>query len=74
MHLFKLSDYKISGRQVRKTVGLSDIRYQTQTTGLSDIRYKKTTDCRALVACEVAEPDNRARKQSRVAESGSRVG
>jgi hypothetical protein len=36
-----LSEYRILGRQVRKTIGLSDIGYQTQTIRISDIRYKK---------------------------------
>jgi hypothetical protein len=31
--LGKLSDYRISDRQIRKTIGLSDIRYETQTIG-----------------------------------------
>jgi hypothetical protein len=74
MHLFKLSDYKYQAPKLGK---LSD--YQISDTQLKLLDYrisdiKKTTDCRALVACEVAEPDNRARKQSRVAELGSRVG
>jgi hypothetical protein len=33
----ELLEYQILGRQVRKTIGLSDIRYQTQMIRLSDI-------------------------------------
>jgi hypothetical protein len=45
-----LSEYRKFGHQVRKTIGLSDIRYQTQTIRLSNFGYiKKTVDCPALV-------------------------
>jgi hypothetical protein len=37
----ELSEYRILDQQVRKTIRLSDIGYQTQTIGLSDMDIKK---------------------------------
>jgi hypothetical protein len=40
-HIFLTIGILNIGRQIRKTIGLSDIKYQTQTIGLMDIGYKK---------------------------------
>ncbi len=40
-HIFFTIGILNIGRQIRKTIGLSDIKYKTQTIGLLDIGYKK---------------------------------
>ena len=36
---FELSDYRLSDRRIRKTIGLLDIELKSQTIGLLDIGF-----------------------------------